>query len=286
MKIFNFKKEVKEIIYGEEKTTEVLNIPKIVIFGVIGLFLLITIFSSYSIVKSGEVGLKVRFGKIQNVQIDEGFNLKTPYVEKIVKVNIKVQKSEVNTEGASKDLQDIKTKIAVNYRVEGTKASSLYKTVGNKYEETVLQPAIHESIKAVISKYTAEEVITKRNEVSNLCMEELQSKVKKYGIVIDNFNIVDLNFSEEYSKAIEAKQVAEQQVLKAKQELEKTKIEAEQKVAKAKAEAEALKAQKQEITKDLLELRKIEAELKAIEKWNGQLPTYNLGDNVPFIDLK
>ena len=285
MKIFNFKKEVKEIIYGKEKTTEVLNIPKIVIFSVIGLFLLITIFSSYKIVKSGEVGLKVRFGEIQTTQIDEGFNFKIPYIEKIVKVNIKVQKSEVNTEGASKDLQDIKTKIAVNYRVEGTKASSLYKTVGNKYEETVLQPAIHESIKAVISKYTAEEVITKRNEVSNLCMEELQSKVKKYGIVIDNFNIVDLNFSEEYSKAIEAKQVAEQQVLKAKQDLEKTKIEAEQKVAEAKAEAEALKAQKQEITKDLLELRKIEAELKAIEKWNGQLPTYNLGNSVPFIDL-
>ena len=282
MKIFNFKKVVKK--YGNE--VEEFNIPKIVVFSVIGLFLLITMFSSYSIVKSGEVGLKVRFGKIQNVQIDEGFNLKVPYIEKIVKVNIKVQKSEVDTEGASKDLQDIKTKIAVNYRVEGTKASYLYKTVGNKYEETVLQPTIHESIKAVISKYTAEEVITKRNEVSNLCMEELQSKVKKYGIVIDNFNIVDLNFSEEYSKAIEAKQVAEQQVLKAKQDLERTKIEAEQKVAEAKAEAEALKAQKQEITKDLLELRRIEAELKAIEKWNGQLPTYNLGDSVPFIDLK
>ena len=263
-----------------------LRIGVLITLGIALLFIITTFFSSYSIVKSGEVGLKVRFGKIQNVQIDEGFNFKIPYVEKIVKVNIKVQKSEVKSNAASKDLQDINTKIAVNYRVEGTKASSLYKTIGNKYDETVLQPAIQESIKAVISKYTAEEVITKRNEVSNLCMETLQEKVKKYGLVIDNFNITDLNFSAEYSKAIEAKQVAEQQVLKAKQDLERTKIEAEQKVAEAQAEAKALKAQKQEITKDLLELRKIEAQLKAIEKWNGQLPTYNLGDSVPFIDLK
>ncbi len=290
MELFNFKKTVKETIgtYGELKEIEkeVLNIPKIVVFGVIGLFILITVFSTFTTVKSGEVGLKVRFGKIQNTQIEEGINFKIPYIEKIVKVNIKVQKSEVDTSAASKDLQDISTKIAVNYRVEGTKASSLYKTIGNDYDIKVLEPAIQESIKAVISKYTAEEVITKRSEVSILCMETLQEKVEKYGLIVDNFNIINFSFSAEYSKAIEDKQVAEQQVLKAQQELEKTKIEAEQKVAEAKAEAEALRVQKQEITEDLLELRKIEAQLKAIEKWNGQLPTYSLGDSVPFIDLK
>lgn len=265
--------------YGE------LKIVPITIIVILALFTIITIFSSYSVVKSGEVGLKVRFGKIQNVQIDEGFNFKIPYIEKIVKVNIKVQKSEVESNSASKDLQDIKTQIAVNYRVDGTKASYLYKTIGNNYNEVVLQPAIQESIKAVISKYTAEEVITKRNEVSNLCMKALQEKVIKYGLAIDNFNIINLTFSPEYSRAIEAKQVAEQQVLKAKQDLEKTKIEAEQQIAKAKAEAESLKVQKQEITKDLLELRRIEAQLKAIEKWDGKLPNYNLGDSIPFIDL-
>lgn len=274
-KIFNFKDEDGDIRIG-----------KVVAYSVIGLFIIITVFSSFTTVKSGEVGLKVRFGKIQNVQIDEGFNFKVPYIEKIVKVNIKVQKSEVDTSAASKDLQDISTKIAVNYRVDGTKASSLYKTIGNDYDEKVLEPAIQESIKAVISKYTAEEVITKRSEVSILCMEVLQEKVEKYGLIVDNFNIINFSFSAEYSKAIEDKQVAEQQVLKAQQELEKTKIEAQQKVAEAQAEAEALRVQKQEITKELLELRKIEAQLKAIEKWNGQLPTYNLGDSVPFIDLK
>ena len=263
-----------------------LRIGTLVGIGVIVLFVLITIFSSFTMVRSGEVGLKVRFGKIQDVQIDEGFNFKIPYVEKIVKVNIKVQKSEVETNAASKDLQDIDTKIAVNYRVDGTKASSLYKNIGNDYDEKVLEPSIQESIKAVISQYTAEEAITKRDEVSILCMEVLQEKVAKYGLIIDNFNIINFNFSAAFNAAIEAKQVAEQEVLKTKQELEKTKIEAEQKVAEAQAEAEALKLQKEQITDDLLELRKIEAQIKAIEKWNGQLPTYNLGDSVPFIDLK
>lgn len=286
MKLFNFKKKVIEMHYGEKKEVEILNYPKIIGFSVAGLFTLITLFSCFTTVNSGEVGLKVRFGKVQNTQIDEGFNFKIPYAEKIVKVNIKVQKSEVETSAASKDLQDINTKIAVNYRVDGTKASSLYKNIGNSYDEKVLEPAIQESIKAVISKYTAEEVITKRSEVSILCMETLQEKVDKYGLIVDNFNIINFNFSAEYSKAIEEKQVAEQQVLKAQQELEKTKIEAAQKVEEAKAEAEALRVQKEEITEELLRLREIEAKLKAIEKWNGQLPTYNLGDNVPFINLK
>lgn len=277
---------IKKDSYGDFSGFTSKGIKMLIMLPIVSLFVLITLFSSFTTVKSGEVGLKIRFGKIQDTQIDEGFNIKIPYVEKIVKVNIKVQKSEVETNAASKDLQDINTKIAVNYRVDGTKASSLYKNIGNDYEVKVLEPAIQESIKAVISNYTAEEVITKRSEVSILCKENLQEKVDKYGLVIDNFNIINFNFSAEYSKAIEEKQVAEQQVLKAKQELEKTKIEAEQKIEEARAEAEALKLQKKEITEELLRLREIEAQLKAIEKWNGQLPTYSLGDSVPFINLK
>ena len=90
---------------------------KLVIYGVIGLFLIITIFSSFQTIKSGEVGLKVRFGKIVNTQLNEGLNLKIPYIEDIVTVNIKVQKLEIDTESSSKDLQTIQTTLAVNYRI-------------------------------------------------------------------------------------------------------------------------------------------------------------------------
>lgn len=241
-------------------------IPILVIFGII------TIFSSFKTIKSGEVGLKVRFGKIVNSSLQEGFNLKIPYIEKIVKVNVKVQKVELTTESSSKDLQTIQTLLAVNYNVDKEHAPTLYKNVGDEYESIVLVPAIQESIKAVMSKFTAEETITKRNDVSDLCLEEIQNKVKKYGINIDDFNIIDLDFSEEYSKAIEEKQVAEQKVLTAKQQLEKSKIESEKKLVEAEAEARANELKKKTLTKELIEK-------EFIEKWNGELPKVTSGNS-------
>ena len=113
----------------------------------------------------------------------------------------------------------------------------------------------------------------------------LDEKISQNGIEIEAFNVINFDFSEEFNKAIENKQIAQQQALKAEQDLNRIKSEAEQKIVQAKAEADALKLQKQEITSDLLELRRIEAQLKAIEKWNGELPTYNGGDAVPFIEI-
>lgn len=239
---------------------------KLVIYGVIGLFLIITIFSSFQTIKSGEVGLKVRFGKIVNTQLNEGLNLKIPYIEDIVTVNIKVQKLEIDTESSSKDLQTIQTTLAVNYRINSDKATYLYRTVGNNYEATILEPAIKESIKATIAKYTAAEVITERAEVSNNCLDDLQKKVEKYGITIDNFNITNLSFSEEYSKAIEDKQVAEQK-------LEKAKLDAESKLVEAEATKKANDLLKQSLTDNLIAK-------EFINKWDGTLPTSYAGKDI------
>jgi len=243
-----------------------LETKKIMIISIIGIFAIITVLCSFQTIKSGEVGLRVRFGKIIDSNLNEGFNFKIPYIESIVKVNIKVQKAEVSTSSASKDLQDINTNIAVNYRVESNKASQLYRTVGNSYEPTILLPAIQESIKSVISRYTAEETITSRPEVSNECMKELQAKVEKYGIVIDNFNIINLTFSEEYAKAIEEKQVAEQKLATAK-------LESEAKIVEAEATKKANELLKQTLTDELIAK-------EFIEKWNGQLPSTYAGENI------
>lgn len=258
-----FKKEfwIKKEGYGE-----VPRVGRITIASIIGLFAIITLFSSFKTIKSGEVGLKVRFGKIVDSSLKEGLNLKIPYLEKIVKVNIKVQKAELDTESSSKDLQTIKTKLAVNYRVDSDNAVNLYKTVGNSYEETILTPAIQESIKSAMSQYTAEQTITKRNEVSDKCLEEIQEKVKKYGIVVEDFNIIDLDFSDAYNQAIEEKQVAEQKVLTAQQELEKTKIEKEKKIVEAQGTKEANEILNSTLTDENLAKQ-------FIDKWNGSLPT-------------
>ena len=242
------------------------NPKKVFIYGLIVFFVLLTIVSSFQTIESGEVGLKVRFGKIVDSSLNEGLNLKIPYIEQIQKVNIKVQKSEIRVESSTKDMQTIDTTIAVNYRVDSKKASNLYRTVGNSYEVTVLEPAIKESIKSAIAQYNVEEITTKRSEVSKKCLEALQSKVEKYGIVVEDFNLTDFNFSAEYTKAIEEKQVAEQK-------LQKAKLEAEAKVIEAEATKKANDLMKQSLTKELIEKQ-------MIEKWDGKLPTTYAGDNV------
>ena len=243
-----------------------LDTKKAIIYILIGLFVLITILSSFQTIESGEVGLKVRFGKIVDTSLNEGLNLKIPFIEQIQKVNIKVQKVEIPTESSTKDMQLINSTIAVNYRVDSAKASSLYRTVGNTYETTVLVPAIQESIKSAIAKYNAEEITTKRSEVSQNCLEALQNKVEKYGIVVEDFNLTDFNFSPEYTKAIEEKQVAEQN-------LEKAKLEAEAKIVEAEATKKANDLLKQSLTKELIQKQ-------LIEKWDGKLPETYAGDNV------
>ena len=154
----------------------------------------------------------------------------------------------------------------MNYRVENKSATNLYKTVGNSYEQTILTPAIDESIKSIISKYTAEQTITLRPEVSSECMKELQEKVEKYGIVIDNFNIINLEFSEEYSKAIEEKQVAEQKLATAK-------LESEAKIVEAEATQKSNELLKQTLTDELIMK-------EFIDKWDGKLPETYAGDNI------
>lgn len=272
----NFFKKTKKVYAGKVfedgkkvekyKTINVINVPRIVMTSIIGLFLLITLFSSFSTIKSGEVGLKVKFGKIVDSKLDEGFNFKVPYIEKIVKVNIKVQKAEITTESSTKDLQIVNSTIAVNYRVDSRKAPKLYRTVGNTYEETVLQPAIKESIKSAIAKYNAEEITINRSAVSKDCLEQLQNKVKKYGIIIEDFNLTDFSFTTEYTKAIEEKQVAEQN-------LEKSKLEAEKKIVEAEATNKANELLKQNVNKEVLQKQ-------FLDKWNGELPKVTSSDNL------
>lgn len=269
---------IEKIINKEElNEKEKKKLKKISILIVLIIILIISFIGSFRTIKSGEVGIRVRFGKVVSTQMNDGINFKIPFIEKIVKMNIQVQKAEIETESSSKDLQLVTMKLAVNYKVDGKKATNLYKNVGTKYENVILQPAIQESVKAVTSKYTAEELITKRNEVSNECIVELENKVKKYGLLVDNFNITNFSFSDEYNKAIEEKQVAEQKVLTAKQELEKAKVDAEKKIVQAEAEKQANELKQMSLTDNIIRE-------KFIEKWNGELPKATNGNSIFNLD--
>lgn len=252
---------------------KILQNKKIIYIFVGVLIILVLIGASFTTIESGEVGIRVRFGSVVKKQAHEGVNFKIPFIEQIKKMNIRVQKVEVKTDSSSKDLQEVDMSLAVNYRINSKKAIDLYKNVGMDYEKVVLEPAIEESIKAVTSKYTAEELITNRSEVSIKCMEELTKKVSKYGLSINDFNITNFAFSEEFEKAIEEKQVAEQKVLTAKRELEKEKIEAEKKIVAAEAEKKANSLKQQTLTDNIIKE-------KFIEKWNGELPKAVTGTSI------
>ena len=209
----------------------------IIIFIVI--IILILLFSSITTVPTGYVGIKTRFGQVQDDMIQEGFNFKAPFIESIVKIDCRTQKYEVQTEASSKDLQKISNlKVVVNYNVDKTKANSLYQEVGKDYQTILIEPAILESIKQGISQYTAEETITKRSEVADKILELLKGKLETRGVLVSALNITDLSFSEEFDKAVEEKQIVEQETQKAQYELEKAKVENEKKILTEQAIAE------------------------------------------------
>ena len=235
------------------KSTETVNhetkkYTKYIIIGVIVLVALIIISSSIAIVPTGTVGVKTRFGAVQNTVIQEGINIKIPFIEKVVMMNCKTQKIEGKSESSTKDMQTVMVSIAVNYNVDKAVANTLYQTVGENYEQVIIQPAMLESIKSSMAQYTAEELITKRAEVSEKIKETLIEKISTHGFIITGFNITDLAFSDLYNQAIEKKAVAQQEVETAKANLERQQIENQQKIAIAQTEAEVMRLQNEQIT--------------------------------------
>ena len=233
----------------------------------------------------GQRGVVLNFGAVQDNVLGEGLHFRIPVVQEVVLLDVKVQKVVTDTVAASADLQDVTSSIALNYHLVPDKANIVYQTIGASYKERIIDPAILEVVKAVSARYSAEELITKRPQVSEAMRMSLTDRLKEYNIAVDAFSIVAFSFSKVFAEAIEAKQTAEQLALKARRDLERVKIEAEQKITAAKAEAESLRLQRANTSPDLIELRRIEANLKAIEKWDGILPQVVGTGGVPLIGL-
>ena len=265
---------------------KILNYMKVCIVALLIIFAIVTLLNCLQTIPTGFVGVKTRFGKVQDTMINEGINLKVPYIEKIVKIDCRTQKHEITTEASSKDLQKVSDiKVVINYNVDKTKANQLYKEIGVGYKTILIEPAILESIKQSMSQYTAEELITKRNEVSNIMLTQIKEKLENRGILVSAVNLTDLAFSAEFDAAVEKKQIVEQQTQQAKYELEKAKVENEKKIENAKAEAEVMKQQNSQITEQTLKLKELEIQEALIQKWNGELPSTVSGDSIPFLNI-
>lgn len=258
---------------------ETKKVVKWVLLVILGLLIVITLFNSFKTIPTGFVGVKTQFGKVQNDLLQEGLNGKIPFVERIVLVDCRTKKIEVTSESSSKDLQTVSATIALNYNVNKETANKLYREVGIDYESIIVKPAILESIKSVMAQYTAEELITKRAEVSSMIWEALSNKIMNKGFDISEFNITDLNFSDAFNAAIEAKAVKQQEVAAAQADLEKQKIQNEKEISIAEKDAKVMELQNSQITDKTLQQKALEIKEKMIEKWNGQFPATMLGED-------
>lgn len=249
----------------------------LILIGLSGLLLIIP--GCITTIATGEVGIKTTWGKITNTNMKEGIQFKYPWQD-VVKMNVKVQKYE-NTKGmetSTKDMQVVNSVIvSVNYQLNDDKVVDIYREVGVGYDLIILEPAIQESIKSTISQYNAEELVTKRGEVSDKILESISNKVNSYGLKVTSVSLKDFDFSDEYNQSIERKTIAEQNALTAEQELKTSEANAKKMIIEAQAEADANNIKNSTITEEILTQQ-------FIDKWDGELPKV-MGDSGNIMDV-
>jgi len=267
----------------EEQNKRYLRTLKYIICAVILVPILLGfIFSSFYIIHAGERGVLLNWGNPDMIPKSEGLHFKMPIKQSIIKMDIKTQKYEADASAASKDLQIVTSKVVTNYHLTSESVPILYKEIGIDYQTRIIQPFEQEVVKSITAKFTAEELVTKREEVRLEIKQALHDRLIERGIVVEEVSIVNFDFSPEFNKAIEAKVTAAQNALAAENKLKQVEFEAQQRVTQAKGEAEAIKIQIESIQQKGGEQY---VQLQAIGKWNGQLPQVT-GGAMPFINLQ
>ena len=268
---------------GEIKPKKSGKVAGLIVAGVVAV---IVLGSSFTIVPAGHTGVVLTLGKVSSTSFSEGFHLRIPFIQNVEKMSNKIQVYETPASAVSKDLQTVSSNIAVNYRLVSDKSADMYQNVGIDYHTVLIAPVVQECMKSATARYTAEQLITERQAVADEVKTALDDKLNNYGIYIEKFNIVNFEFSAEFNNAIEAKQVAEQNLLKTeteqKQAITIAEAQAKQKVIAAEANANAIlaEAEAQAEANRLLEesLSSKVIAYEQISKWDGVMPKVVSGD--------
>ncbi|MCL1468072.1 prohibitin family protein [Argonema galeatum] len=251
------------------------------IAGGIALLLGAIILRPFVIINAGERGVVMHFGKVENTVLDEGIHPIMPIFTSVKKLSVRVQKNDFQTDAASRDLQKVTTDLAVNWHIDPTQVNKIYQQVGDAQQivNGIITPAISEVLKAATAKRTAEEIINKRTLLKQEIDKNLMTRLAAYGVKIDDVSLVNFAFSPEFSKAIEAKQIAEQESKQAEFIAVKASKEAQGEINRAKGQAEAQRLLRENLTPQILQKH-------AIEKWDGKFPTVMSGNGaLPFINV-
>ena len=211
------------------------------ISSIVGIVMIIAsiIFGSLTTIPAGHRGVVIRFSAVTGTILDEGLQVKLPFIESVVKMSVQTQKYETDSSAVTNDLQDVSTTIALNWRLDPGMADEVYKTLGLEFIDRIAAPAIQETIKQITAQYNAEDLILRRDEVKNAITDSLSTRLLERGIITEAVSITNFQFSETFTAAIESKVAAEQAVLEAKNKLERVRVEAEQREAEARGEANA-----------------------------------------------
>jgi prohibitin 1 len=246
------------------------------------LALIISMFclSACSVVGPGQRGVRVNLGSVSEDPKPPGAYLWLPFVMGMVKMDVQIQKSDIESTAATKDMQDVHAHVAINWSLAPENTVKTYKTIGDEdlVEQRILIPAVNEVMKAATSKRNAEEVLSKRTELKQDIDNGLKDRLAHYGITLEDVSIVNLKFSQDFSASIERKQIAEQEAKQAEYVAKKATQEAAAEIEHAKGQSEAQRLMKISMTPETLQQR-------AIDKWDGHFPTY-MGGSLPFINLK
>ncbi len=250
---------------------------------------LMVLWGTFVIVPAGHRGVCLWWGSVEKRVMGEGLNFKVPIAERVIKVDVRVQPHPFKEiDAASKEYQMVKLTGMMNFHIDPSYVNDLYQRVGLDFANKVIDPAFNDFVKEVVPIYQITEILPKREDIRKRAMIKLGDNLARYHIIVDDIYFANIRFSPEYEKAIEAKQVAQQQVETQRQVLFQREIEAQQKVATAKGEAESILvvAQGQAKANEALSrsISPILVQYKSIEKWNGILPQVS-GGGIPLIDI-
>lgn len=230
-------------------------------------------------VDPGERAVFVTWGTIAEKCYQEGFYWYNPFSTAMHEIDVKVQKHEVKTDAASKDLQDVKMDVVVNFSLDGDKCHLLYKTVGGDFLARVVDPAIIEVVKASSAMFPVEKIIQERASLKARIVTDLRARLEAYNVYVTDVALVNITFSDGFSHAVEAKQVEEQNVQKAEYMRQQAVKQAETAIAKAEGEAKSNALKKAQLTPELLQY-------EAIMKWDGHLPAVTGSGGMPLLNLE
>lgn len=296
MGFFITKKERKRIDrFGDETTTmdTIVHRGRIVAAALVIIIALIFAISCFSFVPTGHTGVVTLFGKVEDYTLDSGVHFKNPFA-RVIKMDNRIQKESVELSCFSSDIQEVEVVFTLNYQISKEYAMNIYKTIGKNYFDTAVSPIITESVKTVAARYTAEDLINKRNELAMAIETDMKEKLLIFNIELVSTSIEDMDFTDAFTNAVEEKQVAAQNKLKAETEAAQRVVEAEAEaqirrvtaeaeayeiLQRAEAEAQANQKLAESITDRLIEYRYYEV-------WDGKLPQMVMGEStIPMVQI-